>query len=46
MRDQEGTSAALSELLPPGVYPVWSPYDAYEAAFLMEALAADQAEQG
>lgn len=34
-------------ILPPGVYPVWSPYDSYEAAdTLMKAFAADQAEQG
>lgn len=34
-------------LLPPGDYPVWSPYDSYQAANdLMKALAAEQAEQG
>ncbi len=32
----------VTELLPPGVYPVWSPYDADEAAaLLMAALAED-----
>ncbi len=34
-------------ILPPGDYPVWSPYDCYEAAdTLMKALVADQAQQG
>lgn len=33
-------------ILPPGVYPIWSPYDSYEAAdALMKALQAEQAEQ-
>ena len=34
-------------ILPPGEYPVWSPYNSYEAAdALMKAFIADQAEQG
>jgi hypothetical protein len=34
-------------ILPPGTYPVWSPFDSYEAAnALMEALKADKAAQG
>ncbi len=33
-------------ILPPGIYPVWSPYDSDEAAdVLMKALLAEQAEQ-
>ena len=35
----------VDELLPAGVYPIWSPYDSYEAAnILMQALAADLTE--
>lgn len=34
-------------LLPPGDYPFWTPYDSYEAAdALMKAFTAHQAEQG
>ena len=34
-------------ILPPEEYPVWSPYNSYEAAdALMKAFIADQAEQG
>jgi len=43
MMDQGDTSAVPPELLPPGVHPVWSPHDAFEAAALMEALTVDQA---
>jgi len=32
MTGLEEKAVAVTELLPPGVYPVWSPYDAYEAA--------------
>ncbi len=33
----------LTELLPPGDYPLWSPYDDHEtAAFLMAALAEEK----
>lgn len=34
-------------ILSPGDYPIWSPYDSYEAAdALLKALATDQAGQG
>lgn len=34
-------------ILPPGEYPFWTPYDSYGAAeALMKAFIADQAEQG
>ena len=40
MTEQEEKTEAMMELLPPGVYPVWSPYDSYEAAAtLLAALA-------
>ena len=33
-------------LLPPGEYPIWSPYDSFEAAAaLMAALMADQSDE-
>jgi hypothetical protein len=33
-------------ILPTGIYPVWTPFQSYEAAnILMEAFIADQAEQ-
>ncbi len=36
----------LQELLPPGIYPVWSPYNADEAAeVLMKMLAEEEAAQ-
>ncbi len=36
----------LQELLPSGIYPIWSPYDSYEAAdALMKALSEDEAGQ-
>lgn len=42
---QEVTQAER-ELLPPGEYPIWSPYDAHEAAAaLMKALAEEEAAQ-
>ncbi len=28
----------LARLLPPGDYAIWSPYDAYEAADIMQIL--------
>ena len=34
-------------ILPPGIYPVWTPFNSYEAAsLLMNAFTADQAKQG
>ncbi len=36
----------LQELLPPGVYPIWSPYDSFEAAdILRKALAEEESGQ-
>ena len=40
MTGQEETAEAAIKLLPPGIYPVWPPYDSYKAAdALMAALA-------
>ena len=42
MIEREETALTAMELLPPGSYPIWSPYDAYEAAaILLKALAED-----
>lgn len=36
----------IQELLPPGVYPIWSPYGSFEAADAsMKALAENEAAQ-
>ena len=46
MNFAERTAMTIQELLPPGVYPIWSPYDSDEAAdVLMKALQAEQAER-
>ena len=46
MTEQEETAAPGTETLPPGVYPVWSPFDSHEAAdALLKAFDADQVEQ-
>lgn len=42
MIEQEVTDAD-AERLPPGEYPIWSPYDSYEAAKALMILAEDEA---
>ena len=42
MTEREELTDAETELLPPGEYPFWTPYDSYEAAaILMRAFDED-----
>ncbi len=42
MTEREETAVAVTGLLPPGVYPVWSPYDAHRAAAILLAALAEE----
>ena len=40
--DQEGMAVPLTELIPPGIYPIWSPHDASEAAIILLVALAEE----
>ncbi len=39
---EEEPAVAVTKLLPPGAYPIWSPHDAYETAALLLATLAEE----